>query len=235
MSRKSNFLAYFLIIIFLIIIIGAVAGFVGSLFEPPKADYNDEVFEPVGDNHLNVTLKQCKKINEESIPDGSVETANYGKISYYDAKNITYVTIAGDKDYFIIWKVTADKYDFINKSSDVGEYLSDYLQDDNGKIFLEYDIENKCVYGVILGTTNITYSESYFLYNILGLNGNIFELMYAHHSTTGTSTSSHGSDHYHTVVGDRNSLAHNDPDSYYDHYDYGDDYEIDDYLESEGY
>ncbi len=233
--NKRKLLAGFLIILFLLIIIGAAAGFVGSLFEPPKADYTDEVFEPVGDNHLNVTLKQCKKINEESIPDGSVETANYGKINYYDAKNITYVNIAGDKDYFIIWKVTADKYDFINKSSDVGEYLSDYLQDDSGKIFLEYDIENKCVYGVILGTTNITYSESYFLYNILGLNGNIFELMYTHHSTTGTSTSSHGSDHYHTVVGDRYSLAHNDPDSYYDHYDYGDNYEIDDYLESEGY
>ena len=59
--------------------------------------------------------------------------------------------------------------------------------------------------------------------------------MYAHHSTTGTSTSSHGSDHYHTVVGDRYSLAQNDPDSYYGHYDYGDNYEIDDYLESEGY
>lgn len=232
MSRKSNFLAYFLVIIFLIIIIGAVAGFVGSLFEPPKADYTDEVFEPVGDNHLNVTLKQCKKINEESIPEGSVETANYGKISYYDAKNISYVNIAGDKDYFIIWKVTADKYDFINKSFDVGEYLSDYLQDDSGKIFLEYDIENKFVYGVILGTTNITYSESYFLYNILGLNSVIFELMYTQPST---STSSYGSDHYHTVVGDRYSLAHNDPDSYYDHYDYGDNYEIDDYLESEGY
>lgn len=209
-----------------------MAGFVGSLFEPPKADYTDEVFEPVGDNHLNVTLKQCKKINEESIPEGSVETANYGKISYYDAKNISYVNIAGDKDYFIIWKVTADKYDFINKSFDVGEYLSDYLQDDSGKIFLEYDIENKFVYGVILGTTNITYSESYFLYNILGLNSVIFELMYTQPST---STSSYGSDHYHTVVGDRYSLAHNDPDSYYDHYDYGDNYEIDDYLESEGY
>lgn len=232
MSKKINFLAYFLVIIFLIIIIGAVAGFVGSLFEPPKADYTDEVFEPVGDNHLNVTLKQCKKINEESIPDGSVETANYGKISYYDAKNITYVNLAGFKDYFIIWKVSADKYDFINKSSDVGEYLSDYLQDDSGKIFLEHDVENKCVYGVILGTTNISYSESNFLYNILGLNGVLFNLMYTQPST---STSSHGNDHYHSVVGDRYSLAHNDPDSYYDHYDYGDNYEIDDYLESEGY
>lgn len=48
-------------------------------------------------------------------------------------------------------------------------------------------------------------------------------------------SSSGGSEHYHTVVGDRESLAYSDPDSYYDHYEYGDNYDIDDYLESEGY
>ncbi len=34
---------------------------------------------------------------------------------------------------------------------------------------------------------------------------------------------------------DRHSLSRSDPGSYYDHYEYGDNYEIDDYLESQGY
>ena len=41
--------------------------------------------------------------------------------------------------------------------------------------------------------------------------------------------------HYHTVVGDRYSLSRDDLDAYYNHYEYGDDYGIDDYLEVEGY
>ena len=44
-----------------------------------------------------------------------------------------------------------------------------------------------------------------------------------------------GSGHYHTVVPDRYTLSRTDPGAYYDHYEYGDNYEIDDYLESEGY
>lgn len=44
-----------------------------------------------------------------------------------------------------------------------------------------------------------------------------------------------GSGHYHTVVPDRYSLSRTDPGAYYDHYEYGDNYDIDDYLEFEGY
>lgn len=69
---------------------------------------------------------------------------------------------------------------------------------------------------------------------------------YTSHSSSYSSPSSHSSpsthysssssnSHYRGVTTDQYDLARNDPGSYYDHYEYGDDYDIDDYLESEGY
>lgn len=43
------------------------------------------------------------------------------------------------------------------------------------------------------------------------------------------------SSHYRGVDTSPDTLAKNDPDWYYDHYEYGDNPDIDDYLESEGY
>lgn len=54
----------------------------------------------------------------------------------------------------------------------------------------------------------------------------------SHHYSSGSGSSSHS--HY-SVKTDPYELSRNDPGAYYDHYEYGDDYDIDDYLESEGY
>jgi len=43
------------------------------------------------------------------------------------------------------------------------------------------------------------------------------------------------SQHYGGVDDSPSTIAKNDPDWYYDHYEYGDNQDIDDYLESEGY
>lgn len=72
------------------------------------------------------------------------------------------------------------------------------------------------------------------IYGILGLNRTGFELVYSGDNAPQVSSGS-GSNHYSTVVDDRYSVAKNDPDSYYDYYEYGDNYDIDNYLESEGY
>ena len=55
-------------------------------------------------------------------------------------------------------------------------------------------------------------------------------------------TSSYGSysydnypSHYRGVDTSPDTIAKNDPDSYYDYYEYGDNPDVDDYLESEGY
>ena len=50
-----------------------------------------------------------------------------------------------------------------------------------------------------------------------------------------SSSGSGGSSHYGGVDTSPSTIAKNDPDWYYDHYEYGDNPEIDDYLESQGY
>ena len=54
-------------------------------------------------------------------------------------------------------------------------------------------------------------------------------------SDSSDSSSSSHSSHYSGVDTSPNTIAKNDPDWYYEHYEYGDNPDIDDYLESEGY
>ena len=58
---------------------------------------------------------------------------------------------------------------------------------------------------------------------------------YSSGSGSGSSGSSGSSHHYGGVDDSPSTIAKNDPDWYYDHYEYGDNPDIDDYLESEGY
>ena len=241
--RRNILLAVSLLLIFSLTLGIVSAGFLDFIFPPSKANADDEIFEAIGgDDFLNVTLKGCAKVSEENIPEGSVETAFSGEIWYYDAKNITYIDTEGNEDYFLVWKAEPDKYPFFQNTGNVNMYISDYLSDGSGKLFVEYSYEDNQVYGVILGTNSIKYSEADLIYDVLGLNPDGFDLVYSGSVSSGPSASStssassySGGNHYHTVVGDRSSLAHSDPDSYYDHYEYGDDYDIDNYLESEGY
>lgn len=230
--RKEKF---FLLLIVIVLIIGIFIQ-INSFLNPPKANDNDNVFEAIGDDEfLNVTIKHHLKIDEKSIPDGSFETS-HGKINYYDAKNITYVDTFGDKDYFIVWKTTPDKYQWVKKNNTVNQYISTYLTGGvGGKCFVEYSWEDNYVYGVMLSTKNHRFTESELIYDVLGLNKTGFDLVYSspQHTSVGYSTGS--SSHYNTVVPDRYTLSRTDPGAYYDYYEYGDNYEIDDYLESEGF
>lgn len=175
------------------------------------------------------TFDNCLKINEKDIPDGNFTGAS-GTYGYYGAKNVSYVDVEGRKGYFIVWKTTQDHYIQFN-NDDVNVYISDYASDDTAICFIEYSYESKYVYGIILGTENIRYQEDHLMYDILNLNPSGFRMVYS----TVSGGYSAPTDHYHTVVGDRYSLSRSDPGAYYDHYEYGDDYDIDDYLEVEGY
>ena len=219
------------ILILLILIIGIPL----IILTPPKAHYEDTVFEAIGgDEFLNVTLKHCLKIDEKNIPDASFQTSA-GEIKYFDAKNITYVDTFGNKDYFIVWKTTPDKYNWV-KNNDINQYISTYLRGDvKGKCFVEYSYEDKYVYGVMVSTVTHDYSESELIYDILGLNRSGFDLTYSSTPPSYSTYSPSQSGGYHTVVPDRYTLSRTDPGAYYDHYEYGDNYDIDDYLESEGY
>lgn len=227
------------IILILILIVLAIGIFslVSHILTPPKADYeNDVVFEKIGgDDFLNVTIKHCLKIDEKDIPDGSFSTSA-GEIKYYNAKNITYVDLFGNKDYFIIWKTDSNKYGWVKTNESINQYVSCYLTGDiEGKCFVEYSYEYNSVYGVMLSTAEDDFSEAELIYEVLGLNPEGFDLAYSSsQSSYGSYSSGYGS-HYHTVVPDRYTLSRTDPGAYYDHYEYGDNYEIDNYLESEGF
>lgn len=222
-------------ILFVIIIILLIFTSLNSIFNHPEADFDDVLFEKIGgDDFLNVTLKYKLKIREEDIPDGSFNTSA-GLINYYNAKKITYVGLYGYEDYFIVWKTAADKYDWI-RNEQVNQYISAYLIGDvEGKCFVEYSYENNQVYGVMLSTVKDNFSESEVMYEILGLNRSGFDLVYSQDQSSYSSFSTVHSGGYHTVVPDRYTLSRTDPGAYYDHYEYGDNYDIDNYLESEGY
>lgn len=218
--------------VILFLIVCAVA--VDFFSTPSKADYDDSFSEDIGgDGFLVATLNHSLKTSEKDIPDGSFK-ASTGDYGYYDAKNISCVDDIGCHIYIIVWKTTPDKYPFDTKDK-VNQYISDYSTEGKEKCFIEYSYENNAAYGIILGSEEgINFKESKLMYEILGLNKDGFDLVYTQ-SSPSPSVGSSSSGHYHTVVPDRYSLSRSDPGAYYDHYEYGDNYAIDDYLESEGY
>jgi len=213
-----------------------VAVLLFSFFSTPsKADYYDNFTEDIGgDGFLVANLTHALKIGETNIPDGSFK-ASTGEYNYFGAKNISYVDYVGAKDYIVVWKTTPDKYSFFDTKNKVNQYVSDYSKSSDEKCFIEYSYENNAVYGIIIGSeNNITFKESELMYEILGLDENGFNLVYTTKAPSYSYSSSSGG-HYHTVVPDRYTLSRTDPGAYYDHYEYGDNYDIDNYLESEGY
>lgn len=231
MSKPKNIAILIVLILVLFIVRSFVVGSVINFIIPPsQASYSDEIIEDIGgDDFLVATFEDCLKVGEKDIPDGNFTGAS-GTYGYFGAKNVSYVDVQGRKGHFIVWKTSQDNYPQFN-NDDVNVYISDYAVDRTAICFIEYSYESKCVYGIILGKEIIHYSEENLMYDILNLNQSGFKLSY----TTIYDGYSAPANHYHTVVGDRYSLSRSDPGAYYDHYEYGDDYGIDDYLEVEGY
>lgn len=234
MSKPKNILLLLIIIAVLVCIKIFVAGsFVGMIFpEPPKADYGDQVVVDIGeDNFLVATIDDACIISEENISDSGIETAD-GTLNWYGAKNITYVTTFENTDYMIVWKAPPEKYDWA-EDKNVNQYISTYALNGDALCFVEYSYENKCVYGIILGTENIMRTEYSLMFKILNLDESAYDMQYSSNGVSFSPESGDGG--YHTVVPDRYTLSRSDPGAYYDHYEYGDNYAIDDYLESQGF
>ena len=81
------------------------------------------------------------------------------------------------------------------------------------------------------------------IFMLIGFSGYLTVDKYSHTDTSthyytsgsGSTGSGGSSSHYGGVDTSPSTIARNDPDWYYDHYEYGDNPDIDDYLESEGY
>ena len=233
---KTKEIFIFLAALFIFILVaGLVVGTISNfIFPPSEAGYGEKVVENIGgDGILVATLDNCAKVSENNIPNGYFDTNKITNLSWSDAKNISYVDTSGKKGYMIVWKASPDKYSVLN--NDKISYISDFVTgSDGGLCFIEYNPKTNGVYGIIINSDEIAYSESDLLYNILDLDRNEFAPTYQTSSSTSSSYNG-GSSHYGGVNGYPHTVAKNDPDWYYDHYDYGDYDKIDEYLESQGY
>ena len=175
----------------------------------------------------------CVKVSEKDIPDAYFDTKLITNLSWSDAKNISYVDTSGRKGNMIVWKASPDRYSVLD--SNTTSYISDYVDGFNGTCFMEYNPKTDEVYGIIVVSDDINYSEYTLLYKILGLDKSQFLQTYSSSSATGSYGYSGGYGHYGGVDTSPRAIASTSPDWFYDSYDYGDYDDIDEYLESEGY
>ena len=233
MSKFKKIAVLLIALLITTIVVSFVIGSVINMIVPPsEASFGDEIVEDIGgDGVLIATLEDCLKLEEKSVSDGDFKTHLGQDLSWRNAKNISYVDTSGNHGYMIVWKDNPDNYPSISDDSAIS-YISDSLDSMKGECFLVHFPQKNAVYGISINTGEMACPESVLLYGILGLNQSDFPPTYQH-ATSSYSTG--GSDHYHTVIPDRDTLSRTDPGAYYDHYEYGDNYDIDDYLESEGY
>ncbi len=199
----------------------------------------DGIYEDIGgDGILKLNISYCTKLGEKTIPDASFSNLNGDNFTWKNAKNISFSDEMGFDSYVIVWKASPEDYN-LDTSSDKDQYLSGYTPRYQDIYFLEYSKNKNTVYGVILGNHNQLYSQSDLVYDMLGFDESQIDVSSAvtgNLLSSGSSSSSGGSgSHYGGVDTSPYHLAKNDPGAYYDHYEYGDNYKIDDYLESQGF
>nr|WP_295163263.1 hypothetical protein [uncultured Methanobrevibacter sp.] len=231
-----------ILIIFLVIFIASVsvvsAGEFDFLENSSQTQSLDGIAEDIGgDGILKLNIPYCTKLGEKDIPDGSFSNLNGDNFTWKNAKNISFTDEMGFDSYVIVWKTSPDDYN-IDTSSDKDQFISGYTPRYQDIYFLEYSKSKNTVYGVILGNHNQLYSQSDLVYDMLGFDEsqlNVSSSVTGNLLSSPSSSSGSSSGSHYGVDTSPYGLAKNDPGAYYDHYEYGDNYKIDDYLESQGF
>jgi hypothetical protein len=232
MKDFKSIIKYVLIALVILYVLGMIIGGISFLTSPPSvAGINDKVKIDIGqDGYLIATIDEALEYKNENIPDGEVNNSN-SIIKWKDARNISFVDKLGKKSYAIVWKESLKDSDLKvnNPSKKAYEYgeISNQKKSMFAVYCLKYNPKNKMVYGIILDNNANKINLEDLLYDILGISRS--DVNYQEPSYYSSS-----SGRYH-VDNSPSTIARNDPDWYYDHYDYGDNYAIDDYLESQGY
>lgn len=229
---KKN-LKIVILIIFILIIAFTLKIMINST--PQQASLNDNINIDIGgDDFLVAKLDECLKINEKSINDGFALNKNHNEVNWYDAKNISFVDSSGYNGFMIVWKTPVKNYK--NKDINDTEYGELSGEFNKASYFIAYNPKTTSMYGIILDKHG--YDVKNLIEDVLGFN---FPKQYETRSNTSSDYnynnyggSSYSSPSY-DVDDSPETIAKNDPDWYYDHYEYGDYPEIDDYLESQGY
>lgn len=191
--------------------------------------------EEVGGNmFITAHFENATKINQERVPSASFTTLQNHTFHYENAYKITYKNPDGKMDYFITWSCNVtDDYYALYDMHDLNYFYSDYTVD-NKVVYMEIPPSSDYVYGIILDTQNISYTEADLVHGILDLDyvlsNDTYDVPTAVNGGFGYSQG-----HYNGPVIEPYELARNDPWAYYDHFDYEDNVDIDEYLYDEGY
>ena len=200
------------------------------LLAPKTADYDDTVIEHIGnDGVLTATLEHTKKVHEEDIGFGRFQTSTqFEDLAYYDAKNISLLDYYGNEGYMIVWKTSPENYPDLS-DEDCIKYISKPMEDFKGQCFIEYVPETDSVYGIILNLKGYGTEED-LLFDVLGLDPNEYANSvnpYWYYDPMEKEPVSDDSKPWPTAL--------NHPDEYYDYYEYGENPDIDDYMETQAY
>lgn len=221
------------VLVVIIYVISIVAGAISYFTSPPSyAGYDDNVIIDIGnDGYLVANITNALEYKSKNIPDGEVN-GSHGIVKWKDARNVSFVYSAGHKCYAIAWKTPLEDSGLkvIDKNKLAYIYGTIFNQNHMHAVYyLQYNPQNKQVYGIILDNNGYRFDLNDLLYDILGFDKS--EVVYNDYS----GHSSSGGGRYGGVDTSPSTIAYNDPDWYYDYYDYGDYDYYDEYLESEGY
>lgn len=230
---SSNSLKIIIFILFVLVIAFTLKSMITSA--PSQADSTDKIEIDIGgDDFLVAKLDKCLKLNEEHIDDGYALNDNLNKIRWCDAKNVSFVDVDGNHGYMIIWKTSLKNYENLSGYIDYGSLTGDLKY---SCYFITYNPKTNAVYGIILNKAG--YDITNLLHDVLGFNLPKQDETTINTSGYNTNYNTYSDSSYnhpnYDVDTSPETIAKNDPDWYYDHYEYGDYPQIDDYLESQGY
>lgn len=202
----------------------------------PAAHAGEKTQIPVNDaGSLKASFENITILNVEKAPKATYTTQTDYSFGYDNAKRITYMNGEGKLDWVIVWQCRFfDFYKEPNELFDAGRSFCDIAKDNKSVVYAEESPREETVYGIILDTQNVSYTCDELLYDILG-----FERPEVQNDTNISMPISYSytpeRSHYNGPVIDPYELARDDPWAYYDHFDYEDNVDIDEYLYDEGY
>lgn len=200
-----------------------------------NASIEDNVTIDIGNAGILVAnFKNCIILNKEKIPDGYVyknsSFEEFRKLNWVNATEYILVDTSGNKEKVIVWKYLIDS-DSAN-GTDIGDMPPGNL---SGYYFTDYCSDDSCVYGIIVcNNTNLCLNATDLFINILGFSEDDLPTWYFNELTANSYSHNKNNNMNHYGGVDTSPYAL-DENSYYDYYDYGDNLDIDEYMDNEGY
>ncbi len=169
---------------------------------------------------------------------GSIYAGNIKKGLILLAARLFFAFLGGYLSIFLVFSLLVWAYAFYEVYKDVQianghanpKLLDDFKGWDQNKKIIAILIALVILSVIVVGCISIFVVENY-----TPSNSNTHYYDVGSGSSRGSYSHSSHSSHYGGVDTSPNTIAKNDPDWYYDHYEYGDNPDIDDYLESQGY